>query len=714
MNRITSLLILALALLAPKAHADGVLCTDYNFIATAPTTGSANYTTIRDNLAYVTTRSPNGLEVFDIQDPYNPILLGRFDSPHYLYQLHIAGDYAFCFSGFSTRMSVINIADPTNPFFVDNVVFEEFIYDIATDQNTLYLIFRDLGLRAYDITHAPPENYEIQHIALYDPANFTPYVITAKDNKVYLVSQSQLRILDTTNQTNPILIGSESVGFSGTPQAIKIFDNTIVIRGSNPRYTFIDVGDPKVPTKFATLSNIEIPGGTDYYLTQDRFYQTHSTEGIAVYDTTALSVDIPLLGYLRLPLRVNNFATNPNHPGLGYMSTGNTGLTLLDLNAPPVQPPIIATIGTISTQSVVQHDTAGDLLAVVTSIREGNDWYYDLNLYNAPDILNPELISTTRLPYSTYDIQLVGNIAYMRSYDPSSSTGLHLYNITDLANPTPLSIYNLEDSIRKFLIEGTTTYITTNDELQILDFSDPANPILLGTHAILRPPNQMLLDGTNLYFAQGGLNGLLSSYDVSDPTNPTPIVESSLSGYSNAIDVKGQYAYISWLGGESPAVSGEYDLGFKIIDISDPKNPTLLSYFEDRDLSCEALTVIGNTLYCANRWGGISIYDVTDPLAPSKITSYDGSLGNPDGISIDLENQTATIQASKIYILDLSNDCGPCPTDYTNDGVLNFADVSAFITLYTQQDPIADRTFDGVWDFFDIGRFLQDYAQGCP
>lgn len=704
-------LFITLTLFARPAPADGILCTDYDIIATAPTTGTANYTTIKDNLAYVTTSNPNGLEIFDIQDPYNPILLGRFDSPNYLYELHIAGNYAFSFSGFSTNMRVIDIADPTNPFFVENVVFENIIYDIATDQNTLYLIFRDIGLRAYDITSAPPEDYEIQHIAQYDPANFTPYVITAKDSRVYLVSQSQLRILDTTDPANPILIGSESVGFSGDPQVIKIFDNTIVIRGSNPRYTFIDVGDPKVPTKFATLSNIDIPSSGDYYLTQNHLYQTHSTEGIAVYDTASLSADVPLLGYLRLPSRVNNFATNPNHPGLGYMSTGIQGLTLLDLNAPPIQPPIIATIGTISTQSVVQHDTAGDLLAVVTSIREGNDWFSDLNLYNAPDILNPELISTTRLPYSTYDIQLVGNIAYMRSYDPSSNTDLHLYNITDLANPAPLSIYNIEDSIYDFLIDGTIIYITTsNDELHIVDFSDPINPILLGTHPLADSPRSMLLNDTTLYFSGPGL---LTSYDVSDPTNPTLIVEGPLPGGSTTIDIKDQYAYISWLGGESPNTSGGGNEGFKIIDISDPKNPTLLSYFEDRDLSCEALTVIDNTLYCANRWGGISIYDVTDPLAPSKITSY-GSLGSPDGISIDIENQTATIQASKIYILDLSNDCGPCPTDYTNDGLINFADVSAFVALYTQNDPIADRTFDGIWDFFDISRFLQDYAQGCP
>ena len=47
-------------------------------------------------------------------------------------------------------------------------------------------------------------------------------------------------------------------------------------------------------------------------------------------------------------------------------------------------------------------------------------------------------------------------------------------------------------------------------------------------------------------------------------------------------------------------------------------------------------------------------------------------------------------------------------------GVLNFFDVSAFLSNYTAQDPSADYDNNGGFDFFDISLFLGLYNFGCP
>ncbi len=57
---------------------------------------------------------------------------------------------------------------------------------------------------------------------------------------------------------------------------------------------------------------------------------------------------------------------------------------------------------------------------------------------------------------------------------------------------------------------------------------------------------------------------------------------------------------------------------------------------------------------------------------------------------------------------------GPCPADLTNDGILNFFDVSAFLSAFTSGDPLADFTGDGTYNFFDVSAFLQAFAAGCP
>lgn len=56
----------------------------------------------------------------------------------------------------------------------------------------------------------------------------------------------------------------------------------------------------------------------------------------------------------------------------------------------------------------------------------------------------------------------------------------------------------------------------------------------------------------------------------------------------------------------------------------------------------------------------------------------------------------------------------PCPADLSDDGALNFFDVSMFLTAFNEGDPAADFNGDGMLNFFDVSMFLSAFAQGCP
>ena len=56
----------------------------------------------------------------------------------------------------------------------------------------------------------------------------------------------------------------------------------------------------------------------------------------------------------------------------------------------------------------------------------------------------------------------------------------------------------------------------------------------------------------------------------------------------------------------------------------------------------------------------------------------------------------------------------PCPADLTGDGDLNFFDVSAFLTAFANNDPVADFNADSEWNFFDVSAFLAEFGAGCP
>jgi hypothetical protein len=55
-----------------------------------------------------------------------------------------------------------------------------------------------------------------------------------------------------------------------------------------------------------------------------------------------------------------------------------------------------------------------------------------------------------------------------------------------------------------------------------------------------------------------------------------------------------------------------------------------------------------------------------------------------------------------------------CDTDFDFSGGLNFLDVSLFLGLYGDMDPIADVNNDGNFNFLDISAFLANYGQSCP
>jgi fibronectin-binding autotransporter adhesin len=54
-----------------------------------------------------------------------------------------------------------------------------------------------------------------------------------------------------------------------------------------------------------------------------------------------------------------------------------------------------------------------------------------------------------------------------------------------------------------------------------------------------------------------------------------------------------------------------------------------------------------------------------------------------------------------------------CDADFTGDNVLNFFDVSKFLSFFSAMDPRADITGDGNFNFFDISAFLQIFSTSC-
>jgi hypothetical protein len=102
---------------------------------------------------------------------------------------------------------------------------------------------------------------------------------------------------------------------------------------------------------------------------------------------------------------------------------------------------------------------------------------------------------------------------------------------------------------------------------------------------------------------------------------------------------------------------------------------------------------------------------------------YGGFSCDEDGDGVPGGNAANTRSFAQMWhIMYGPGGAQPCLPDLfpagAPDGVLNFFDISRFISLYNAQDPIADffpsGGGDGVFNFFDISAFVSAYNAGCP
>src|SRR4030042_413570 len=163
--------------------------------------------------------------------------------------------------------------------------------------------------------------------------------------------------------------------------------------------------------------------------------------------------------------------------------------------------------------------------------------------------------------------------------------------ILDDESPVGVGLAHALEYPLKVYISGKYAYVASIDDsgLSIIDISDPTNPVevgyiqddsqLGGTATALNHPEGVFVSGKYAYISSW-IDDSLSVIDVSNPSYPTEvgyILDDSQGGTAIALDgacevyVVGKYAY----------VTGFYDHGLSIINVSDPTNPIEVGYIRD-------------------------------------------------------------------------------------------------------------------------------------
>ncbi|MCG9479740.1 MAG: hypothetical protein K9H14_05965 [Actinomycetia bacterium] len=138
--------------------------------------------------------------------------------------------------------------------------------------------------------------------------------------------------------------------------------------------------------------------------------------------------------------------------------------------------------------------------------------------------------------------------------------------------------------------------------------------------------NGIYIDGDYAFVADY-MKGLYV-YDISDRLNPIKISEIELPGDGMDVFVLGKFAYVAC----------GYE-GLNIIDISDIKNMKVLSTFKQDDFSSDyakRMQIKDDILFLADGVGGFKIIDISMPYSPRLISKFGSTYqGSIDDVGID-------------------------------------------------------------------------------
>lgn len=293
--------------------------------------------------------------------------------------------------------------------------------------------------------------------------------------------------------------------------------------------------------------------------------------------------------------------------------------------------------------------------------------------------------------------------------------GIQIFDISDPTQPIELAKYTQNVSafgVHNTYIHNHHAYLINNaGGIQILDISNPQHPKEVSTWAIPNAeqthtrwiiPHDIYVSNNRAYisYAEAGLRIL----DISNPKNPTLI---STYAYANG-----------WTHSAEPSTDGNFVFitdekpgGFmRAIDISNLNAPKQVGTYQSSNrivsrgnpLSIHNITVKGNLLYIGNYQDGFRVVDVSNPTQPTEVgayllsESYLDRLYNGAWSAIPFNGHVYVSDLEHgLFILQYQNPTSPL-ADFDLDGQIDFADLILFAQHFDQKK--SDARYDVRFD----------------
>jgi len=504
------------------------------------------------------------------------------------------------FVGSGAGVIVLDVSTPSSPVELGEIhtrgLVDAIYFDEAT--NRMYLCTYFSGFEIWDFSNfAAPVR-----LGRGSTEGLPRGGIFASGNYVYVVTVADgVQVFDVSDPSSPVNTGNCPLSATNFAWNSAKSGDYIFVAIGNGGMKVVDVSDPVNPHIAGSSGFLT----TGVWIDNGYAYIVGYNFGIRVLDISDIANitqvgNTALTGYPSRITVIGNYAYVAN-------STFNTdgGINVVDISVPA------------SPQLVSTYPGYADYVTGNGQVVAYSGSSLPCTILTISDPSNPLLACTYPLPISTRDIAVSGNYAY------SASNGFRVYDISDKTHPVQVG-YDSNDGALIGLAGENAVYIresmTANNPVMIMDISNPANPSKVGQYMAPVMTNDLAIKEHNAFIAcwWDGFRVV----DFQDPANPvlaahkfgwfTGAVPGEDFCYVQALDWAGDYLYLIDYG----PFEAEDTRGLYIFDISDPVNPVKISRYTGFISKGHDIKVVGDFAYLADWDGGMEVVDVSNKQSP--------------------------------------------------------------------------------------------------
>ncbi|MGE0086447.1 MAG: carboxypeptidase regulatory-like domain-containing protein [Desulfococcaceae bacterium] len=258
-----------------------------------------------------------------------------------------------------------------------------------------------------------------------------------------------------------------------------------------------------------------------------------------------------------------------------------------------------------------------------------------------PDVGNiRRIIGSYYTPGYATDVEISGNMAYVTD----SSGRLQIIDVSNPSNPMLMGEVKTQGTASGIALSGSMVYLIDEVGLKIINVSNPYSPVVTGGMDMAYAGG-IAVYGSIIYIVD---NDSLLIINVSDPANPKLI--GSL-GYEDSdlfsVAVKNTTVYIAgiYFGGRRtyPVFNDLY-----VVNVQDPANPAIIGSVNETCVTtnkCLPRITVEGTKAHVTCGGSLQIIDVSNPTTPEIMGSEDTLTYCVSGVTV--EGTTAYVADAK-------------------------------------------------------------------